>query len=261
MVLLHGLTRNARDFEAVAPRLAASGRRVVAADVRGRGGSDRAADLASYTVPVYARDVGEMAAALGLSRAHLVGTSMGGLIAMALATSTAGAAWLGDVVLNDIGPVLEPAGLARILAHVGRDPGARDWAGAAAYLAEVNAAAFPRHGLAEWDRFARRVFREGPDGRPVLDYDPAITQALHAAAARSEPAPDLQPLFDALARGRRLLLLRGARSDLLSRGTAEAMRDRADNLDLVEVADVGHAPELSEPEAVAALDAFFASAD
>lgn len=259
VVCLHGLTRNARDFEEVAPALAAAGRRVLVPDVRGRGGSARDPQPLNYAPPVYARDVVEMAAALGVERASFVGTSMGGLITLVLAA--AAPALVADAALNDIGPVLDPAGLARIGAYTGAGAGAdvADWSAAAAYVRAVNGAAFPGHGPADWDRFARRVFREEA-GRPVLDYDPAIAVPIRAAAAAGAPPPDLWPLFDALAQGRRLLLVRGALSDLLSRETADAMAARAAALTLAEVPDVGHAPALTEPVAQAALMRWLADA-
>lgn len=258
VVCLHGLTRNSRDFEEVAPALAAAGRRVLVPDVRGRGGSARDPQPLNYAPPVYARDVVEMCAALGVERACFVGTSMGGLITLVLAASAP--ALVADAVLNDIGPVLDPAGLRRIAAYTGAGAEVADWNGAAAYLRAVNGAAFPRHGPDDWDRFARRVFREDADGRPVLDYDPAIAIPLRAAAAAGASPPDLWPVFDVLAHGRRLLLVRGALSDLLSQDTADAMAARAQSLTLAEVPDVGHAPALTEPAAHAALMRWLADA-
>lgn len=258
VVCLHGLTRNARDFEEVAPALAAAGRRVLVPDVRGRGGSARDPQPLNYAPPVYARDVVEMAAALGVGRASFVGTSMGGLITLVLAA--AAPALVADAALNDIGPVLDPAGLARIGAYTGAGADVADWGAAATYVRTVNGAASPHHAPADWDRFARRVFREDEAGRPVLDYDSAIAVPIRAAAAAGAPPPDLWPLFDALAHGRRLLLVRGALSDLLSCDTADAMAARAPALTLAEVPDVGHAPALTEPVAQAALMRWLADA-
>ena len=258
LVCLHGLTRNARDFEEVAPALAATGRRVIVPDVRGRGASAWDPHPMNYAPPVYARDVVEMCAALGVERASFVGTSMGGLITLVLAA--AAPALVADAALNDIGPVLDSAGLQRIGAYTGAGTDAADWSGAADYVRTANAGAFPHHGPADWDRFARRVFREDGTGRPVLDYDPAIATPMRAAAAAGAPPPDLWSLFDALAQGRRLLLVRGALSDLLSRGTADAMAARAPSLMVAEVPDVGHAPALTEPAAHAALMRWLAEA-
>ncbi len=249
VICLHGLTRNARDFEALAPAIAGTGRRVLAVDVRGRGGSAWAPDPMTYVAPVYVRDVLEMAAALGVARAVVVGTSMGGLIAMGLAL--AAPAFLAAAAINDVGPVLAPAGLARIAGYAGVSAEVADWEGAAAYARATNAAAFPGYDPADWDRFARRLFREGADRRPVLDYDPAIAAPLRAAAGA--PAPDLQPAWCALATGRPVLLVRGALSDLLAPETADAMAQGASDLTRVEVPGVGHAPTLEEPVAAEAL--------
>jgi len=256
VLCLHGLTRNSRDFEAVAPWIAAQGRRVLAADVRGRGRSAYAPDPAAYQPAVYAADVLAMLDALAVPRVVLVGTSMGGLIAMLLAVAAPDR--LAAVALNDVGPVLDPTGLARIANRAGMLPEVRDWADAAAYARAVNGLAFPDCAEADWAAYARRLFRE-EGGRPVLDYDPRIMEPFRETAA--QPAPDLWPYFDKLAEdGRPLLLVRGALSDLLSAETAAAMRARAPQMAYAEVPRVGHAPMLTEPAAQSALAAFLATA-
>jgi len=256
VLCLHGLTRNSRDFEAVAPWIAAQGRRVLAADVRGRGRSAYAPDPAAYQPAVYAADVLAMLDALAVPRVVLVGTSMGGLIAMLLAVAAPDR--LAAVALNDVGPVLDPTGLARIANRGGMLPEVRDWADAAAYARAVNGLAFPDYAEADWAAYARRLFRE-EGGRPVLDYDPRIMEPFRETAA--QPAPDLWPYFDKLAEdGRPLLLVRGALSDLLSAETAAAMRVRAPQMAYAEVPRVGHAPMLTEPAAQSALAAFLATA-
>lgn len=268
VVCLHGLTRSSRDFEAVAPWIAGQGRRVLAADVRGRGRSGRAADPASYQPPVYVADLIALMDALGVARAHVVGTSMGGLIAMTLAALAPGR--LAGAVLNDIGPELAPAGLGRIAGYAGQGAQVESWEEAAAYARRTNAAAFPHYADDDWAAFARRLFRE-EGGRPVLDYDPAIMIPASDGQAKDPggdgdgeapaAAPDLWPLFDALAAGGRpLLLVRGATSDLLTAETAAAMRARAPQMIYAEVAGVGHAPMLTEPQARAAIAEFLARA-
>jgi pimeloyl-ACP methyl ester carboxylesterase len=254
VVCLHGLTRNSRDFEAVAPWIAARGRRVIVPDVRGRGRSDYAPDPATYQPAAYVADVVAMLDALGEARAVVVGTSMGGLIAMAMAALAPSR--LAGAALNDVGPKLRPEGLARIASYAGQAPTVTDWAGAAEYARRINAAAFPGYGAADWAAFARRIFREGEPGRPELDYDPNIMQPMREAAASGAPPPDLWPLFEALTRDRPVLLVRGALSDLLGAEGAAEMRARAPRMAYAEVPGVGHAPMLTEPEAQAALGGF-----
>jgi pimeloyl-ACP methyl ester carboxylesterase len=255
VVCLHGLTRNSRDFEAVAPWIAALGRRVLAPDVRGRGRSARASDPSSYQPAFYAADLLALLDALGIARVLLVGTSMGGLIAMTLAAMAPER--LAGAVLNDVGPELAPAGIARIAGYAGQVPDVADWTAAAAYVRQLNSAVFPDYGEADWAAFARRVFtQEG--GRLRLDYDPAIAPPTPQPGAAP---PDLWPFFERLAEnGRPLLLVRGAASDLLTAETAAAMRARAPAMGYAEVPRVGHAPMLTEPEAQAAIADFLAKA-
>jgi pimeloyl-ACP methyl ester carboxylesterase len=263
VICLHGLTRNARDFEDLAPHLAAQGRRVLALDVRGRGESGWDPQPLRYQPPVYAGDVLALMDAAGIARACFIGTSMGGLITLAVAAmrpmAVAGAA------LNDIGPDIAPEGLARIGGYAGKAPAVADWADAAAYARFTNQAAFPGYGEAQWAAFARRLFVE-KDGRPVLDYDPAIAQVFKPPEGQpAPPAPNLWPLFQGLAyfapqAPRPLLLIRGALSDLLAPGTAHQMQALAPHMAFAEVAKVGHAPMLDEPEALSAIDAWLKSA-
>ncbi|MGE3142447.1 MAG: alpha/beta fold hydrolase [Hyphomonadaceae bacterium] len=255
VICLHGLTRNARDFEIVAPRIAALGRRVVALSMRGRGGSDRDSDPARYAPPIYVQDVIKALDALEIERAVFIGTSMGGIITMALAAVAGGR--VGAAALNDIGPVIEAAGLARIGTYVGRGEPVSDWAEAANAVKAVNGAAFPREAdNAEfWLRFAKRTYRAGADGRPAPDCDPAIAQGF--GQTQSGPPADLTPLFQALAQ-RPVLIVRGALSDILSADGLARMRALKPDLVSMEVPDIGHAPTLEEPEAWDALLDFLA---
>ncbi len=246
IIAIHGLTRNSADFGVIAGLIAQSGRRVLAVDVRGRGLSDRASDPMTYTPDVYARDMIALMEQAGIERAVFVGTSMGGLITMALTAikpQTVAAA-----VINDIGPEVAPEGLARIAEYAGRKIEIRNWADAAAYARDINAVAFPLYGDADWDAFARRIFREDADGRPALDYDPDISVPIKAAGAAAL-VPDLWPAFTALVGGRPSLLVRGGISDLLSHDIAVRMRAAAPGMAYVEVPGIGHAPMLDEPEA------------
>ena len=259
VVCLHGLTRNARDFEVVAPRIAASGRRVLALDVRGRGRSAWDPNPLNYNPAVYAGDIIALLEQSGIGRAHFIGTSMGGLITLTLSAMRPDL--IAGVVLNDVGPEVGAAGLARIAGYVGAAPRVSSWAEAAAYAKSVNGAALPGLTDADWDRFARRVFRETGQGF-ALDYDPAISQVFKAAPAAAPAASptDLWPLFAAMAMGRPLLLVRGADSDILEAAVADRMAALIPHMVRADIPGVGHAPTLEEPQALAALDAYFAAA-
>jgi len=253
VIAIHGLTRNSADFDAIAPLIARGGRRVLALDVRGRGRSDRATDPMTYQPPVYANDVLALLEQAGLERAVFLGTSMGGLITMALAAMRTRV--VAAAILNDIGPQVSPEGLARIAAYSGQPVETPTWAAAAAYARRINAIALPHYSDADWDAFARRTFREGTEGSPVLDYDPDIAVPIRAAGARTL-APNLWPYFRRLARKRPTLLIRGATSDLLGADIAARMQKAAPDMAYAEVPGVGHAPMLDEPEARSAIFAF-----
>lgn len=258
VIAIHGLTRNSADFEAIAPLLAQSGRRVLAVDVRGRGRSDRAPDPMTYMPDVYARDVLALMEQAGIDRAVFLGTSMGGLITMALTAIRPKA--VVAAILNDIGPEVAPEGLARIAAYSGQPVEIGSWADAAAYAKRINAVAFPHYSDADWDAFARRIFRQQPDGEIGLDYDPDIAVPIRAAGAKAL-VPNLWPLFRRLARKKPTLLVRGANSDLLSADIAGRMTKAAPAMAYVEVPGVGHAPMLDEPEARAAIFEFLSEVD
>ncbi|HEV2081728.1 MAG TPA: alpha/beta hydrolase [Brevundimonas sp.] len=255
VIAIHGLTRNSADFGGIAPDLARAGRRVLAVDVRGRGLSDRAPDPMTYQPAVYARDVLALMEQTGIERAVFLGTSMGGLITMALAAIRSKA--IAAAIINDVGPEVAREGLARIAAYAGQPVDTPTWAAAAEYARRHNAVALPHYSDADWDAFARRVFREGPDGAPILDYDPDISVPIRAMGAKGL-VPDLWPMFGRLAKGRPTLLIRGATSDLLSAEIAAKMRKRAPTMQFAEVPGVGHAPMLDEPEAKAAIFEFLA---
>ena len=258
VIAIHGLTRNSADFGGIAPLIALSGRRTLALDVRGRGRSDRATDPMTYTPDVYARDVQALMDQLGIDRAVFLGTSMGGLITMALAGHASKR--VAAAILNDIGPEVATEGLARIAAYSGQPVDTPTWAAAADYARRINAVAFPHYSDADWDAFARRIFREGTEGSPVLDYDPDISVPIRAAGAKAL-VPNLWPMFRRLARKRPTLLVRGATSDLLSAEIADRMKKAAPDMDHVEVPGVGHAPMLDEPEAKNAIFEFLAGVE
>jgi len=251
---LHGLTRSSRDFEALAPRLARA-RRVLSADVRGRGRSAWDPDASRYVPATYAADVLELLAHAGESRVAVIGTSMGGILALLLATLRPGK--VAGVVLNDIGPVVEPAGIARIAGYVGKSADATSWDGAAEAVRALNAPFFPEFGHEDWLRFARRTFRVWDDGVLRPDYDPAISNATRAGAA--VPA-DLWSFYAALSEIP-ALAIRGELSDILSDATLREMAARKPDLAILSVANRGHAPTLDEPECVAAIEGFLERVD
>lgn len=253
VIAIHGLTRNSADFDTIAPLIAQSGRRVLAIDVRGRGKSDRAPDPMTYQPLNYAQDVLALMRDAGIERAVFLGTSMGGLITMALAAVRSKV--IAAAIINDVGPEVAKEGLTRIAAYAGQPVQIAGWAEAAAHVRRLNEVALPHYSDADWDAFARRTFRIGTEGTPVPDYDPDIMAPIRAAGARAL-VPNLWPFFNRLARGRPVLLVRGETSDLLSPQIAAKMRKRAPKMDFVEVPGIGHAPMLDEPEARAAIFPF-----
>lgn len=247
LLCLPGLTRNMDDFE---PVLAAFGdrARIIRMDFRGRGSSEYG-DPASYQVPVEAGDVLTLLDHLGLSRVTLLGTSRGGLVALVLAAMARPR--IAGVIFNDIGPDIMPEGLAYIMEYLGKPPRAKTLAEAAAGFARHYAPAF--HGVpdATWAAMARRLFVER-DGALHNRYDPRLRDATAPAFEPGAQAPDLWPLFDALA-GAPLGLIRGAGSNILSARTAAEMRRRRPDMAFADIAGRGHVPFLDEPEAVAVI--------
>lgn len=246
LLCLAGLTRTMQDFDYMIPHLPPC--RVIRMDYRGRGQSDRSG-AASYTVPQEARDALELLDHLGLAQAAVLGTSRGGLIALLLA-ATARPRLLG-ICFNDIGPVIEKDGLARIKDYVGRNPRARTHADLAKGLPR-NMPGFANVPPERWLAEARVLYRETPSGLENR-YDPALREAF--LAAFDGPEVDLWPLFDACA-GLPLALIRGANSDLLSAVTATEMRRRRPDMIFADVPDRAHIPFLDEAESLAALHAF-----
>lgn len=253
VLCIPGLTRNARDFDPVAERLAGA-RRVLVAELRGRGESDYAADPATYHAGVYLRDVQALLDDLGLPRVALFGTSLGGIVAMLL--GAVGDRRLAGVLLNDIGPVIEEAGLERIRGYVGAPARWESWAAAAATIAATHARAYPDYTQADWDAMARRLCRER-DGAIVGDYDPAIAMLVVRPAP---PPPEPWVLIEGL-REMPGLLVHGALSDILGAGTAAAMVARLPDMELVTLPRIGHAAVLDEPDVVPAIDRLLARID
>ena len=252
VICLPGLTRNGRDFDALARALVTSdaiAQRVIALTLRGRGRSEHAG-AETYTVGQELADVLAAMDEWEIARASFVGTSRGGLIAMLLAASAPER--IGRVVLNDIGPLIEPAGLARIAAGVGKQMEFASFAALGETLRGTLGPQFPRMGEDEWTRMARQLASECGGG-VRLDYDPRLSEIFRQTS--DGPAPDLWPAFAALS-SKPLLVVRGAYSDILSAATVEAMRRRHPTMQTLVVVNEGHAPLLWDRHSVETIKAF-----
>lgn len=256
VLCLHGLTRNLKDFEDFAPKVAATGRRVIAASQRGRGDSQWDSQTDRYHPAVYAQDMIELLDHLGIPRAVFVGTSMGGLMTMVAATLAP--LRIGAAVINDVGPELAPEGIERIRSYVGKSGDHENWQSAADRAREVNGHAFPKEAGEEfWLTFAKRTHRVLETGMIRSDYDPAIASAVSRGG---QAEIDLWPVWAAML-PIPTLLVRGAISDLLSPQTTAKMRTVKPDLEVAEVPDVGHAPFLTEPAAWEAIERFLDRVD
>jgi pimeloyl-ACP methyl ester carboxylesterase len=259
VVCLPGLSRTAADFHQLAlalSRHADEPRRVLALDYRGRGRSEWDRDAANYNPQVELGDVLAVLTALGVGPAIVVGTSRGGILAMMLAALRPTA--LAGVVLNDIGPVIEPKGLMRIKSYVGKLPQAKSFEEGAEILRRLFDAQFPQQTAEQWLASAHRSWEER-DGKLVPTYDLRLARSLEAISPE-RPLPPLWKEFDALGRVP-LMVVRGANSDVLSPETLTAMQARRADLDVLEVADQGHTPLLAEPETLARIAGFAARCD
>jgi pimeloyl-ACP methyl ester carboxylesterase len=252
IVCIPGLTRNARDFEGVAARLAGEWR-VICVELRGRGQSDQARDPMTYVPQTYRQDIEALLAELELRRFVAFGTSLGGVLIMLLAMAEKGR--IAGALINDIGPVLEQAGVDHIRSYVGRSQSWPTWLHAARGIAEMQRRRYPDWTVEKWLVYAKRLCRLTPNGRIVLDYDMRIADPFKAAGV--DTGFDLWSAWRALA-GIPSLVLRGELSDLLSIETVERMKAENPALESVTVPRVGHAPTLDEPEAAAAIDRLLA---
>ena len=254
LVCLHGLARQGRDFDTLA-RAMRGEYRVVCPDVVGRGESDRLDDPAGYQIPAYVADMVTLVARLDAAVLHWVGTSMGGLVGLGLAALPHSP--VARLVLNDVGPAIDAAGIARIAAYLGQPVSWPSEDAAADYLLGISKG-FGPHSREQWLALTRPMLRQ-EGGAFRLHYDPAIAVGLRAitpvAAAAGEAA--LWAAYDALRCP--TLLLRGADSDVLSSTTAHAMGERGPRARLHEFAGVGHAPTLVAPEQVAVVREFLLS--
>ncbi len=249
VLCLHGLTRNSRDFADLAEHLAQT-RRVIVPEMRGRGQSDYAPDSATYNPLQYCADIEVLLSELGIDRFISVGTSMGGLMTMLLAAAKPGR--IAALVMNDIGPEINPAGVERIAGYVGQGRSYPTWIHAARSMAEVHGPSFPDYDLETWLEMAKRTLVVSQNGRIGFDYDMAIADPFKQPG--NAAPPNLWAAYEAL-RDVPMVLIRGELSDLLTPETVEQMGTRNPAMTSVTVPRVGHAPTLDEPEARAAIDA------
>jgi pimeloyl-ACP methyl ester carboxylesterase len=258
VICIPGLTRNSADFHEIARVIAAGGRRVLAVDLRGRARSERAARASSYNASTYATDVLELMRVQAIPRAVFMGTSLGVLVTIAAAAKQS--AVVAAAILNDAGPEVPKAALERIGKYAGKAVPPTTRAEAAAYIERIGKVAYPRYTQADWARMVDRLFHVRADGLLVLDYDPAIVRTAKPFLLRLL-RPLLWRAYRKLAVHRPVLILRGELSDVLDAGIARRMAAVSSGVRLVEVADVGHAPDLSEPEALAAIRDFLEAVD
>lgn len=247
LLMLHGLTRNGRDFTHLAEHYAGDWR-VIVPDFRGRGLSEYDPNAARYMPPTYAMDVLQLLDELAVAEAVFLGTSLGGLVTMIIATVAPQR--IAGVLLNDVGPQLDMTGIERIKDYVGHPVIYPDWDEAVAELRRRQGSVHPTYGDEQWRHFARRVCRETERG-VEFDYDMRIAEPFQVANA-GDP-PDAWPYYRALA-GRPVLVLRGEHSDLLPELALERMASEIPDVEVVTVPNVGHAPDLAEPESLAAID-------
>lgn len=243
VLCLAGLTRNTQDFSFLTPHMA--DHRMIAMDYRGRGQSEYDTDHGNYNVLREAHDAIELLDHLGLERVSVIGTSRGGLIAMALAASHPER--LASVVLNDIGPVIDTSGIAKIMGYVGKKPVSKTYDEAALALQHMMAEQFPGVPLERWRQMAEFQNQETEQGL-ALRYDLGLRTALLEQAAAGA-IPDMWLFFEAL-RDIPTGVIRGANSDVLGKDTLAEMHRRHPGLVSVEVPDRGHAPFLDEPQSL-----------
>ena len=252
LICLPGLTRNARDFEPVAELLGGK-RRMIAIDFRGRGDSGYAKDPMSYMPITYMQDVDVLLRELNLKSFVTLGTSLGGIVSMLLATM-----WkdkMKGAILNDVGPEIGAKGAERIRGYVGQARNFDTWMHAARSMADAHGDVYPDYKLDDWLRLAKRNCKLSGNGRIVFDYDMKISEPFKQPGG--ETGVDLWPVFESLT-GVPLLVLRGANSDILEKPVATKMLKKHGGATLVTIPRVGHAPSLDEPEALGAIKGFLA---
>jgi pimeloyl-ACP methyl ester carboxylesterase len=249
LVCVHGLTRCARDFDFLAPEMARRGYRVICPDVAGRGDSDWLKDPMDYAVPTYTKHMLLLLAHLQLESAHWLGTSLGGLIGMAIASMPDSP--VQKLVLNDVGPVLTVAAIQRIATYVGRWPPLPTIESAELFVRAISAP-FGPHADVEWRFLTEHVVRRNADGSFRMHYDPAIAVPFNAELPDRDV--ELWNFYDAIRCP--TLVLRGEQSDLLTRDTVAQMAARGPRARTVEIPGVGHAPTLIHADQIAIVRDF-----
>ncbi|MEQ8953568.1 MAG: alpha/beta hydrolase [Gammaproteobacteria bacterium] len=253
LVCIPGLTRNSADFEDLCTLLA-DDYRILALDLRGRGQSAYDPNPRNYHPGVYAQDVVALLNVAAIGQAVLIGTSLGGLVSMTVAAMAPDR--VQAIVLNDVGPQLNPEGLARIQSYLTDYTEVRNWSEAVARTRATQESAYPGLTDPAWEQFTRRLYREDETGKPVLNYDRDIA-ILFEERAEAEPPADMWETFSLLL-GIPILALRGEFSDIIDAETLKRMAEMHPNLKSVQVKNRGHAPLLNEPDAVTAILDFLA---
>ena len=252
VICIPGLTRSSLGFDNLASALCAD-RRVICPDLRGRGKSDYDPDFQNYKPGQYVKDVVAVLKDAGIDRVVVIGTSLGGIVTMVGAAMFDGL-WAGAII-NDIGPVIESAGLDRIGSYTGKTRPPEDWDDAVALCKKSSGAAYPDYSDEEWLHFAQCAYATDGDGNPVDNYDPNISKTFSSGGGG-----DMWPLYEKLM-DIPVTVIWGDISDILSKDIANQMVTRHPNAELIAVHNVGHAPNLDEPESRAGIQRLLEKVD
>lgn len=252
LLMLHGFTRNSADFSDLCEALR-SDYRIIVPDQRGRGLSAYDKNTANYVPSVYVRDMFKLLETLELSSIFAIGTSMGGMVAMTMASMDSSA--VTAVVLNDVGPKVNPEGLERLIGVMGNEPKIETWRDAVSYAKRVNGGVYPEYSDEDWGHFSKNLFRTDKTGVPILAYDPGIAEPHKNFDPYATPI-DIWPVFDA-ASATAFMVIRGETSDILTRECFNKLGEQENVLSCVEVPRVGHAPMLNEDGIADSIREFF----
>ncbi len=255
IICLPGLSRNCRDFSQLCEYLNKNFR-VLAVDFRGRGKSEYDTNPANYQPAVYMKDMLALLNSLQLKKVILIGTSLGGLVSMLMASVSKDR--IAAVILNDIGPEINPAGLERIKNYIGKSSNCRTWEEATDTVKAIHGSEYPDFTKQQWRDFSENLYRKGEAGNIILDYDPAIAVPMQTSDNGVEAASNLWAVFDTIVE-LPMLIIRGKLSDILTIECVDQMRQRHPQLRYCELENRGHAPLLSEPAAIEAIEIFLAT--